>query len=128
VFKSHPRQSRTITGLALGLWLFALLVGIAHACNLGDLGVTRGQRAVMSVSAGSRDGGMLAGCEEFCASNVPVVTKLPLIGDQQEMQPQIVAVNEIHVVIAFPPAFQPAPVAHPPSDVPPFLRFTRLRL
>ena len=124
----HARQSKTITGLALGVWLFALLVGIGHACNLGELGMPPGQHTIASASAGSTDDGMPAGCAQFCASDVPVVTKLPLLGDPPDVQPLIVAVNAFHVVATSPPAFQRAPVARPPSDVPPFLRFTRLRL
>ena len=128
MFRLHARHSKTITGLTLGVWFFALLVGIAHACSLGEFGMTPRQHFDASASAGSSDDGMPAGCKQFCKSDVPVVTKLPLIGDQPDVQPLIVAVNAVHVVVTSPPAFQRAPVAHPPSDVPPFLRFTRLRL
>lgn len=128
MFRLHARQSRTITGLALGVWLFALLVGIGHACNLGELGMTPGQHRVASAGAGSSDDGMPAGCQQFCASDVPVVTRLPLLGDPPDAQPLILAVDAVHVVVTARPAFQPVPVARPPSDVPPFLRFTRLRL
>jgi hypothetical protein len=128
VYRLHARQSKTITGLVLGVWLFALLVGVGHACNSGELGMTPGQHPVASASAGSSDVGVPAGCEQFCASDVPVVTKLPLLGEPPNAQPLIVAVNSVHAVVTAPPADLRVPVARPPSDVPPFLLFTRLRL
>ena len=33
VFRPFRQQRKTITGVALGVWLFALFVGIAHACG-----------------------------------------------------------------------------------------------
>jgi hypothetical protein len=128
VFKSQPRQSKVVTGFALGVWLFAVFVGVVHACSLGELGVTPGQRIVTSASACSAGEGMPVGCEQFCASDVPVVSKVPSIGEQSAAQLPIAAASNVHVVIALPPAFSLARAARPPSGVPPILHFTRLRL
>ena len=128
MFKSHPRQSKTVTGFALGIWLFALLVGVVHACSLTELGMTPGQAGVTSIGACTFDEGMPAGCDQFCKSDVPVVSKVPLIGEESAAHlPNAVATN-VHVVLSLPPAFLPARAAHPSSGVPPILHFTRLRL
>lgn len=127
MFKWHPRQSRTVTGFALGVWLFALFVGIVHACTLTGLGMTPGQVGVTSVGACTFDEGMPAGCDQFC-KNVPVVSKAPLIGEQSAAQSPLAVATNVHVVLALPPALLPAQVAHPSSGVSPILHFTRLRL
>ncbi|MHB8495728.1 MAG: hypothetical protein ACYC9Z_15810 [Casimicrobiaceae bacterium] len=51
MFGLNARHTRAVTGLALDAWLFALVVGIVHACSLGELGVTPGERGVTSASA-----------------------------------------------------------------------------
>ena len=126
--KSRPRQSRAITGFALGVWLFALFVGVVHACNLADLSVTSVQREATTASACSAGEDMPVGCEQFCASDVPVVSKVPSIGEQSAARLAIAAAASVHVVIALAPAFSLARAARPPSGVPPILHFTRLRL
>ena len=128
VFKPHPRQSKAVTGFALGIWLFALFVGVVHACTLTELGATPGQVGVTGVGACTFDEGMPAGCDQFCNSDVPVVSKAPLVGEQSAAQLPIAVATNVHVVLALPPAFVPARAAHPSSGVPPILQFTRLRL
>ena len=128
VLRLNARQTRAVTGLALGAWLFALVVGIAHACSLGELGVTPGERGVTSASACAPGEGTAAGCAEFCKSDVPVVSKVPLIGEHSAAQLPIALATNVHVVLALPPAFLPARPAHSPPGVPPILKFTRLRL
>lgn len=127
MFNWHPRQSWTVTGFALGVWLFALFVGIVHACTLTELGMTPGQVGVTSVGACTFEEGMPAGCDQFCKS-VPVVSKAPLIGEQSAAQLPLAVATDVHVVLALPPALLAAQVAHPSSGVPPILHFTRLRL
>ena len=126
--KSQPRQSKLAAGFALGVWLFAVFVGVVHACGLGELGATPGHRTVTSASACSACEGMPVGCAQFCASDVPVVGKVPSIGEQSAEQIPIAAATNVHVVIALPPAASLARAARPPSGVPPTLHFTRLRL
>ncbi len=128
MFKSHPRQSKTLTGFALGIWLFALVVGVVHACTLTELGMTPGQVGITSVGACTFDEGMPTGCDQFCKSDVPVVSKAPLIGEQSAGRLPIAVATDVHIVLVFPAAFSPAQAAHPSMGVPPILHFTRLRL
>ena len=128
MFRPFRQQRKTITGVALGVWLFALFVGIAHACGWVEPSIAPVHAVAAKASQHSSDEGTPVGCEQFCKSDIPVVTKLPPLGDQPDAQPLIVAVNNVRVVLASPPAFPLAQAAHSSSDVPPFLRFTRLRL
>lgn len=128
MFRPFRQQRKTITGVALGVWFFALFVGIAHACAWVEPSIAPVHAVATKASQHSSDKGTPAGCEQFCKSDIPVVTKLPPQGDQADAQPLIVAVNDVRVVLASPPAFALAQAAHSSSNVPPFLRFTRLRL
>ena len=128
MFRPLRQQRKSIAGVALGVWLFALFVGIAHACGSVEPSFAPAHAAAVNASQHSSDEGMPIGCEQFCKSDIPVITKLPAFGDQPDAQPLIVAVDNVRVVLASPPAYQRAQAAHSRSDVPPFLRFTRLRL
>lgn len=128
MFRQFRQVRKTTTGVALGVWLFALFVGSAHACGWVEPSVAPVHAVAANASQHSSDEGAPVGCGQFCKSDIPVVTKLPLLGDQPDAQPLIVAVNNVRVVLASPPAFPLAQAAHSSSDVPPFLRFTRLRL
>jgi hypothetical protein len=128
VFGSIRKLRKVFTGVALGVWLFALFVGIAHACGWVEPGMSPVHAAAASTSGHSSDEGAPVGCEQFCKADVPVVTKVPPQGDQPDTQPLIVAVNNVRAVLASSPAFRLAQAAHSSADVPPFLRVTRLRL
>ncbi len=128
VVRPFRQQRKTITGVALGVWLFALFVGIAHACGWVEPSIAPVHAVAASASQHSSDEGTPVGCEQFCKSDIPVVTKLPPLGDQPDAQPLIVADRDIGVAVALPPAFQLAPAAHPPPDVTAYLRFAHLRL
>ena len=128
MFRSFRQQRKTITSFALVVWLFALFVGIAHACGLDEPTTASPDAAAASPSGGPSDTGTPDGCEQFCKANVPMVTKLPYLGDQPDAQPLIVADRDIGVAVALPPAFQLAPAAHPSPDVTAYIRFAHLRL
>lgn len=126
VFRSSRQQRQAVTGVLL-VWLFALFAGIAHACSappmpapLHALAASAGERSSQDASA--------AGCKQFCKADLPVVTKLPPMDDQPDAQPLIVAVNDVRIVPRSQLAARLAQAAHATSDVPPFLRVTRLRL
>ncbi len=122
------RQRRTIIGVALAMWLFALFVGIAHACGWVERGPAPAHAAAANSSEHRTDGGTPVGCEQFCKTDLPLVSKLPFIGDQPDGQPLIVGVEKVRIILALPPPFGVAHAAYPSSDVPPFLRFNHLRL
>ena len=128
MFRSFRRQRKTMTSVALVVWLFALFVGIANACGLD--GPTAGSPDVVAANPGERpsDTGVPNDCEQFCRANLPVVTKLPNLGDQPDAQPLIVAVGDVGVAVVLPPVLQLAPALHPPPDAAAFLRFAHLRL
>ena len=128
MFESHPKLSKTVTGFALAVWLFALFVGVVHACSLTDLGMAPGQVSVTSAGSCIVGEDMPAGCDRFCRSDVPVLGKAPAIGGQSAAQSPIAVATNVQVVPSVPSAFLPAPAAHPSSGVPPTLHFTRLRL
>jgi hypothetical protein len=128
VLRPFRHLRKTITGIALGVWLFALFVGIAHGCGWVGPSIAPVHAVAANESHHSPDEGAPAGCEQFCKADIPVLTKLPLLGDQADQQPLIVAVSYGRVVLASPPASPPAQAAHSSSDVPTFLHFTRLRL
>lgn len=122
------KQRKILAGLALGVWFFALSVGISHACGWGESGPTRTPAIASCANEHSSDAGTPAGCEEFCNTDMPVVTTLPAFGDRPDTQPLIVAIGSVQVDRGFPPAFRPTYAEHSYSDVPAFLRFTHLRL
>lgn len=128
MFRSFRQQRKTITSIALVVWLFALFVGIAHACGLDEPTTASPDVVAANPSERPSDTGALNDCEQFCKANVPVVSKLQFLGDQPDAQPLIVADRDIGVAVALPPAFQLAPIAHPPPDVTAYLRFAHLRL
>jgi predicted small lipoprotein YifL len=128
VFRFFRQQRKTITSFALVAWLFALFVGIAHACGLDE--PTTAPPDVVAANPGERpaDTGTPDACEQFCKTDVPVVSKLQFLGDQPDPQPLIVAVRDLGIAVASPPVLQLAPAAHPHPDAAAFLRFAHLRL
>jgi hypothetical protein len=121
---SLRRRRKALSSVILGVWTFALFVGIANAC--GWDGVTTVPHH--PVAAHSVDG-MPPGCEQFCNDNLPLVGKLQSLQDGSAGQPLVFAA---HYYVGFAP--MPAPVlrtalaAHPPPGVPLSLRFVRLTL
>ena len=126
--RPFDRRRRVTAGVALGMWLFALFVGFAQACDwhvaIGGADATYASRD----SAAPPHGAGRADCEQFCATNVPVVAKLPLIGGQWDSSPLVPSLARAHFAPAIAPPPLPAIVVRPVSGVPPFLRVSRLRL
>ncbi len=110
------------------MWLFALFIGFAQACDWHVALDGEGATHASSVGAALPHDATLTDCEQFCATNVPVVSKLPLIGGQLDSSPPVSGFAPANFVVATAPAPQPVPVVRPASDVPPFLRVSRLRL
>lgn len=124
--KREGKGNKTIIALALGLWVFAQFVGIAHACGWHE-------DCAISASATSTcehpsDAGSLTGCEQFCKTDVPVVAKLPQLPDQPDAPLLIASANRVPVVHSLSAVSPPLRAGHSLSDVPPFLRFAHLRL
>lgn len=114
--------------MMLGVWLFALFAGAANACGWLEPNAARANVVAVKTDDPSNDADAAIGCEQFCQTDVPVVTKLPPIDDQSATQPLIVAVRDVGVTLVFPPALRLVPAATSPPDVPPYLRLAHLRL
>jgi hypothetical protein len=129
VFAFRQRR-KTVTSAMLGAWFFALFVGSTDACGWIEPGA--GPLAAVAGNPNEHERSLDANppgrCEQFCKTWVPIVTKLSAISDQPDAQPLIVPVHAVSVALVLPPALRLAPAVHPPSGVPPFLRFVQLRL
>lgn len=112
----------------LGGWLFALVVGVAHGCGWLGLDATPTISVATSTHPHRSADPAAASCEQFCSTNVPVVAKASSVDDPPYAQPLIVASYDAGYVLPRSPAVPPVPTAHPPPGVPPFLRFSHLRL
>ena len=128
MFGPFRQRRKVITGMMLGAWLFAFSVGVVHACGWLESTAAPGDSVVVKANDRSTDANPADGCEQFCATDFPVVAKLPPIDDPSASQTLIVALRDVGITLALPPVLRLAPAAHPPPDVPPYLRFTHLRL
>jgi len=122
--RSHRKP---LTAVVLGAWLFALFVGIAHAC-LPETDVGPGAAQGMAMPSDSGHDDQSVNCLQFCANDTPVFSKLQLVADQPTNQPLLV--GSVRVTLAPTPvdAVGVVHLAHPPPDVPVLLRSLRLAL
>jgi hypothetical protein len=124
------RRRKLITPFVLALWLFAIFVGVAHACgldeDLGDSGL--GKTVNVSGHDGSV-GGASPCCDRLCADDFPVLAKLQAVQDpptgQAVLAPAVIGES-------FQTAAAPVPSRLPSPDPPPGIavniRFVRLAL
>ena len=124
------RHRKFLTSTVLGVWVFALVVGIANACSWDGVTATPHQPIVAVHAAGGvTDDGMAPGCEEFCSNDVPLLGVLQLVQDQPAGQPLVVATPpDLGFLPISAPALRSARPAHPPPGVPLSLRTVRLAL
>jgi hypothetical protein len=88
------RHRKFITSSILGLWIFALFVGIANACSWD--GVTAApHHATVAAHAieDIADQDLAPGCDEFCSNDVPMLSVLKLVHDQPAGQPLVLATH-----------------------------------
>ncbi|SRR6266567_4017144 len=79
----RARQKYLFASIALGCWLFAVFIGVVHACGLD--GQFRSLREGVTASAtgpSQGDDDTAPGCEQFCAGNLPVLAKIQPVADQ----------------------------------------------
>ena len=124
------RHRQILASTVLGLWLFALFVGIANACSWD--GVTPVLHP-STVSDHAVDGdmahGTTPGCDDFCSNDVPMLSVLKLVQDPPAGQPLVLAAHhELGVLPIFASVVRRAWTAHPSPGVPFFLRAVRLTL
>lgn len=113
----------------LGVWILALLVGVANACGWDD-GFAHSPGADVHQSVGHiGDGGPVPDCVRLCAEAVPVVAKNLAVLASEESQPRFVAASYwVGLSLDPAPALSRRSVAQPPRAAPPLLRFLRLTL
>lgn len=69
------RNRKSLAACCLAVWLFAFVVGVAHACSL--LPAAHDETSQSSLSQGQTDdGGEVVGCNKSCLDGVPLA-KLP---------------------------------------------------
>lgn len=124
----HHRKFLTST--ILGLWMYALFVGIANACSWDGVTSVPHQPTVAAHAVGdAMDDGMTPPCDEFCSNDIALFSVLQLVQEQPAGQPLAVAT---HHDLGFLPISAPVPrlarTAHPSPGVPFSLRIVRLTL
>ncbi|MEO8752807.1 MAG: hypothetical protein ABI624_09010 [Casimicrobiaceae bacterium] len=83
MFLRNALQRKAVTAIALGGWLFAYSVGVVHACGLDEaLGHAHEEVTVAASNQGHGDDDALAVCAQFCADDVPVLSKVQPGQDQ----------------------------------------------
>jgi hypothetical protein len=126
---SLHRRRRSLASLILGVWLFGLFVGIAHACGLDGVTPMRHHPAAARIVDQPSPDGMPPGCEKFCNDDLPLIAKVQPVQDLPGGQPLVLAAHHESVFAPIPtPVLDPALAAHPPPGVPLSIRFVRLTL
>ena len=124
------RHRKFLSSSVLGMWVFALFVGIANACSWdGMTAVPHQSTAAIHADSETMDHDMAPGCEKFCSNDLPLFSVLRLVQDQPAGQPLVLATR--HDLGSRPisaPNLRLARNAHPPPGAPYFLRFVRLTL
>ena len=128
------RYRKSLASAVLGLWSFALLIGIANACSWDGVATvphppTTAAHATVHPSSDATDDDTALGCEEFCSNDVPLLGVLQLV---QEPPAGLALLVATHHDFGFLPISAPelrlARGAHPPPGVPFSLRIVRLTL
>ena len=126
----RARQKRIFASMALGCWLFAMFIGVVHACSLdGENGYLQDDMTASTICPGPGDDDTAAGCAQFCAGNLPVLAKIQPIADQSSEQALLLPPSFVE---ALPAPVTPAPLALHRLDSPPGIalntRYVRLAL
>ena len=123
------RHRKFLTSAALGVWTFALLVGIANACGWADAFTYSAAAGVVHDTAPHGDDRPVSDCVKLCAEGLPVLAKVQAVQDPPDGQPLVVHTG--HGVDRRPTyelALRQLRAARPPPAAPPLLRFLRLTL
>jgi hypothetical protein len=128
------RYRKSLASAVLGLWTFALFVGIANACSWDGVSTVphppaTAAHAAVHATSDATDEDTAPGCEEFCSNDVPLLGVLQQV---QEPPAGLALLVATHHDFGFLPISAPelrlARGAHPPQAVPFFLRIVRLTL
>jgi hypothetical protein len=123
------RHCKALASLILGVWLFGLFVGIAHACGVGTAPMAPPDPALAAALGESCAGDASRVCEKFCNDDIPVIAKLQSVADPPAGHPLVLASLHGRTFASIPEsALHPALAAHPRPGVPLSLRVVRLTL
>jgi len=124
------RHRKTITSAVLGLWMFALFVGIANACSWHAVpAVTHPSTMAVHAVGDATGDDVVPGCEEFRSDSLPLLSVLQLVQDQRAGQWLVIATHhDLGFLPISAPLLRLARSAHPPPGVPFSLRLVRLTL
>ena len=124
------RHRKFLTSSVLGLWAFAMLLGIANACTWDRVAAVPHQATVAADAVDdAMDDGMAPGCDESYNNDLPVLGALQLVQDQPAGQPLVVATHHDRGFLPISaPLLRLARSALPSSGVPFSLRTVRLTL
>ena len=124
------RHRNILTSSVLGVWMFALFVGIANACSWDVVTVVPHQPTTAVRAAGDAMGhGMASGCDKFCSNDVPVLSVLQLVQEQPAGQPLVIATHhDLGFLPNSAPVLRLAQTSHSSPGVPFSLRIVRLTL
>jgi hypothetical protein len=128
VFNKSRRKA--IAPVVLGVWIFALMTSIAHACGLLDqlehVGV---QNPVTAVAAHeSPDDESLPACDKFCADDIPLLSKLKSVEDSPAASVALVVPLGSSFRLPVPARSSPAVAGPDPPVIAINTRFVRLAL
>lgn len=125
----HARRLRKLlTSAALGVWVFALIVGVANACGWTDAFTPSAMAGVAHEAASHGDEGT-SDCVKLCAEGLPVLAKVQAVQDPPEGEPLIIAPGHgVDLWRRSAPTLRPLHARRAPRAVPPLLRFLRLTL
>jgi hypothetical protein len=113
------RHCKLLTSTVMGLWVFALFVGIANACSWDGVSAVPHQPTVAAHAGDvAMDHGMAADCDEFCSNDVPLLGVLQLVQEQPAGQSLVVATHHrLGVVPSAALVLRLARTTHPPPGV-----------
>jgi hypothetical protein len=127
----RARQRHIFASITLGCWLFAVFIGVVHACGFdGELGYWPEGMTAATMGPGQSDDDTAPGCAQFCAGSLPVLAKIQQVADQSSEQALLLPP---WFVAPLPAPVTPAPLALHRLDSPPGIallntRFVRLAL
>ena len=128
VFNKSRRKA--IAPVVLGVWIFALMTSIAHACGLLDqlehVGV---QNPVAALAAHESPGDeSLPACDKFCADDIPLLAKLKSVEDSPAASAALVVPLGSSVRLPVAARSSPAVAGPDPPAIAINTRFVRLAL
>jgi len=123
------RHRKGLVTASLGMWLFALFLGIAHACSWdGVTTVTHTPPLEAHMGGGAADT-TVPDCEDSASNDLPLPNVVQLVQDPPAEVALIVATqHDLRLLPNFAPLAGLSGRAHPPPGVPFSNRIVRLTL